>query len=135
MALGIFTFCIVAILGLLTNGFTSERRTGSEMEASTLLRDYSIALERSQLQTNGSYKALAPWSSFSWKTTSSTNITITNGNYVIWTQVAPATTSSANRLMDVRLEIAWPTNARFDAKGFASNAAGSLSGRTFFFAR
>lgn len=134
IALGIFAFCLLAIMGLFTAGLKTERISQDEEGATTALASLGLALENSYPGTNGSRIAVAPLDGWTWDPSAGAMTNGRMGNYAYWLRTQLVNTAGESRLVNARLEVAWPVDSvRWDSQGQASSARGTLGTTTFFF--
>lgn len=134
ISLGIFAFCLFALLGLFMVGLKTERDSQEEEGAASTLAALTLALENSYSGTNGTYTALAPLENWSWNSTNGAVTSGRFGDYAYWLRVRPANTTGDSRLVNVRLAAAWPPDdITWDSEGRASSARGTATASSFFF--
>lgn len=134
IALGIFAFCLLAIMGLFTAGLKTEQSSQDEEGASTTLASLGLALENSYAGSNGTRVAGAPLDSFSWDPSSPTVTSGRLGNYAYWMRIKPVNAAGESRLVNALLEVAWPAeSAQWDSDGRCSSARGTAETSLFFF--
>ena len=139
LALGLTTFCLIALLGLLPAGLQTMKETQERAAAAACLEKIAAAI-RNTSPSGGKYTAPGGWSSLSWSiggppvTATFTNISITGD---------PVTTMADQRLVarvrivppgnalssgGAQVSVAWPNRATWEAGTSTwSHALGSLS--------
>lgn len=136
ISLGIFAFCLLAVMGLFASGLKTEQSSQEEEGASTVLSTLSVALENAYPNTNfaGTYSALPPLSTWNWNPATGGTTNGTFGEYAYWVRIKQGNAAGDARLMTARLEVAWPTNSvQWDNEGHASSVKGTASSSIFFF--
>ena len=136
ISLGIFAFCLMAVLGLFTSGLKTERSSQEEDGASTTLAGLGLAVENSLSTSNGKLVTVAPLSGWEWNPQTGAETNGRMGDYSYWVRVRQVNTTGDSRLMNARIEVAWPPDsAQWDTNGHASGVQGSASSSVFFFAK
>jgi type II secretory pathway pseudopilin PulG len=136
LSLGIFAFCLLAVMGLFTMGLKTERGSQEEDAASSTLAELGIAVENSTPNTDGTLSTVAPLDGWKWNPTSGSTTSGILGEYAYWVRVRQVNTTGHSRLMNARLEVAWPPEAAtWSSEGQASGVRGSAGSSIFFFAR
>lgn len=136
ISLGIFAFCLLAIMGLFTAGLRTEQSAQEEEDAANTLCSIGLALESSFRGSNDLRVAVAPLDGWEWDPTSGAKTSGRLGNYAYWLRTQLVNTAGESRLVNARLEVAWPAEtAQWDSEGRASNARGTAGTSTFFFLR
>lgn len=136
ISLGIFAFCLLAVMGLFASGLRTEQSAQDEEGASTALATLSLALENAHANTTpaGTYSPVSPLSTWNWSPTNGGVTQGTLGDYAYWIRIKQGNAGGDARLMTARLEVAWPTNTvQWDSEGRATAAKGTASSSTLFF--
>lgn len=138
ISLGIFSFCLLAVLGLFTAGLKTERSSQEEDGASSTLASLSLSLENSVSSSSDTYTTVAPLAGWAWKPASPTGSQTQGqiGEYAYWIRVRQVNVTGDSKLINARLELAWPPDSvQWDGEGHATRARGSASSSLFFFAK
>jgi len=136
ISLGIFAFCLLAIMGLFTAGLRTEQSSQEEEAAANTLCSLGLALENSFRGSNNIRVAVTPLDGWKWDPTSGAKTSGRLGNCAYWLRTQLVNTAGESRLVNARLEVAWPAETvQWDNDGRASNARGTRGMSTFFFLR
>ena len=136
MSLGIFAFCLVAVLGLFSTGLKTERSSHEEDGATSTLAALSLALENSTRDGSGKYTTVAPLPAWPWDPAAGGKTSGKLGNYAYWMEVRQVNRVGYSRLVRAHLEVAWPPDkTTWDEQGKATQAVGSVSQNILFYAR
>jgi len=151
LALGIVSFCLLAIVGLLPVGMNSIRAARNEIAAVSVAQWVSNAIRNASVSgtaTSVNYAALNPYSNLSWSIggasvvkdfpnlsyEGTTSANILDQQFNVHIQVAPPATLSSSGTAFVT--VAWPPQAQWDSANLRwSKAQGSLSTWIVFFPR
>lgn len=143
LALGIVSFCLLAIVGLLPVGMNSIRSARNEIAAASVTQWISNAIRNASVTGTTSsfeYTALSPYSSLSWSTGGSSvakdysNLSyggtpsnnILDQQFNVHIELSPPSSLAASGTALV--SVAWPTRAQWDADNRRwINAQGSIS--------
>lgn len=133
IALGIFSFCLIAVMGLFTAGLKTERASQEEEGAISTQSSLALAVENSFRNTNGTFSCGAPLDGWSWDPASVTTTNGRLGDYAFWLRIQVVKTAGEAQLANARLEVAWPPDSvHWDAEGHPSGMR-SASGSSSFF--
>jgi len=139
LALGIVSFCLISLTGLLGTGLTTVRASRDEAAAGTCLERITHSLESATVATNGTdYRALGAYSNVVWSLgqspqtyniaalSSSGRPSSADPKFVARLEITPPAGSMAPGKALIR--IAWPAGATWnDSTKSWTNAQGSLS--------
>ena len=139
LALGLVSFCLIALLGLLPAGLQTVKETQERSAAANCLEKITEAI-RNAPASGGKYTALGNYSTLSWSmggapvTSIFTNISIT-GDPVSFTtdqrltayvKIVPPTDALSSG--SAQISVAWPNRATWNTGASAwSHSLGSLS--------
>lgn len=135
VALGIVTFCLLALIGLLPTGFLSARNAREEAAATVVLAQASEAIREASSSGANSYTALGSWSNLTWvlggtATTEDYALTLggvptaNDARLKVRVELQPPTDShSGGRAM---ISVAWPGQAEWTG-GHWEKSQGSVS--------
>lgn len=136
MALGIFSVCLIALLGLFSASLKTEQESQDEEASASLLAGLALALENASPSTNGLYVCGPPLDGWTWD---SQSVSTTNGvsaGYAYWVRIRTVNTNGDSRLANARMEVAWPgEGVSWTADGEPRNARGGAGSATFLFLR
>lgn len=139
LALGIVSFCMVSVVGLLPVGLSSVKNGTDESAASTAFLRVASAI-RGATNTNGAYVANGSFSNITWSLNGATttnlislssngDITTTDPKFRAFIEmVAPDGNGGPGH---ARLSVAWPAQAQWQ-NGAWTNAQGSVSSAIIF---
>jgi hypothetical protein len=101
-----------------------------------VLAELGIAMENSTPNSDGTLTTVAPLASWKWDPANSSKTNGVLGDYAYWVRVRQVNATGNSRLMNARLEVAWPSDTvAWSADGQATGVRGSASSSIFFFAR
>ncbi len=136
MSLGIFAFCLVAILGLFSTGLKTERTSHEEDGASSTLAALVLGLENSKPDGSGKYTTVPPLQAWVWDPAAGGKTSGRLGSYAYWVEVRQVEKVGYSRLVHARLEVAWPPEkVAWSSDGKATQAIGGTSNNILFYAR
>lgn len=139
LALGIVSFCLLSVVGLLPVGLAAVKNGNDESAASNALTQVASAI-RNAKSTNGIYSASGPFSGIAWTLNGATNVfpvTLAlsgqpTGNQIRMNAhveiIAPADNTSIGR---AKISVAWPASAVW-SDGKWVKAEGSVSSGMIF---
>jgi len=140
IALGIISFAMVAILGLLPVGLSAQRQAVSRAQCVQMLSALSDAARGTYIETNGSTNFPYPLSGIAFGTAGETSLMLL-GNGMITNSVGNVTDArgkifvkqyavTANNIMPLYVSVAWPAAAVHSDAGW-QKAQGSVESLIF----
>lgn len=137
MALGIFSVCLIALLGLFSTSLKTQQESQDEEASASLLAGLALALENASPSTNGLYVCGPPLDGWTWDSQAAS--AATNGvsaGYAYWVRIRTVNTNGDSRLANARMEVAWPgESVTWTADGEPRNARGGVGSTAFLFLR
>lgn len=134
ISVGIFAFCLIAVLGLFASGLKTERSSQEEESAASVLASLNLGLENSFRNTNGTYTAVAPLEGWTWNPSNGATTNGRFGEYAYWVRAQLVNTAGESKLVNARLETAWPPETvQWDSDGHATKVRGTAGSTIFFF--
>ena len=144
LALGLVSFCLLAVMGLLPMGLKSVKNAGDEAAATNALNQMGAAIRNATSEDGVAYAANGSFSQLAWRldgasrTFSDIMIGLSgqqdaaNGRFKAHVEIiSPASASAPGH---ARVSIAWPAAATWTAAGW-TKAEGSVSSGLIFLPR
>lgn len=137
MALGIFSFCLIALLGLFSASLKTQQESEDEEASASLLAGLALALENATPSTNGLHVCGPPLDGWTWDARDGSASThgLSDG-FAYWVRIGVVNTDGDSRLASARMEVAWPGAAvTWTPDGQPLNARGGAGSTAFLFLR
>lgn len=149
IAIGIASFALLGIYGLVPVGYQSLKRSDDRMASSLLFESLSQLIREARPATNGTYRIAGPFAdsalgNASWQVGGGkVTLPVTKvgeignmesgsaGRYVVAGQILPPSTSG--EAGQARLSVAWPATATFDPANLTWNNAAGFQEVTLYF--
>lgn len=139
MAIGIASFCLLAVVGLLPIGLSTLKVSRDEAGAARTLNQITQSIRGATLNGSGKYVASGAYTNVTWPATSSASMTLpgltlsglpsssnTDQRLIARVQVTPPTSPSSTG--KALVTVAWPARATWNGGTSKwTNAQGSLS--------
>ena len=139
LALGIVSFCLLSLTGLLTTGLTSVRESRDEAAAGAFLERLTQSLDSALVDSSGTnYHAIGVYSNVTWslgqaaqtyqldKISASGQPSSTDPRFVARVEITPPDDTMTSGRAIIR--IAWPATAKWSESSQSwTNAQGSVS--------